>query len=769
MKQSIILKTLIILSIVIAGIFIGSAYLFSQNDNGLISDIRSYNLNSAMKALDERQQERLKLNKKQMKTVASAISKNSSVYLLNFDTDGLEQSLYYDMKKDGIKAIKIWDNAVREVFLAALKIDNKIVFKNSIPEEYKKFAKIKRPINIVADDSIERIGYATLYYDESLIINQINELKKNTKRDIENFNKEIDIQKGKSNTIKLYIAIGSFLTVLMLITILLMNFVNRPLKIIHSGLDSFFLFLQNKKTNTEKIKLDSNDEFGQMAKSLNENIEVSTKLHEEIHELNTNLEKKVEEKTQSITDLLDNADQGFLSFGINLIVDEEYSLICKKIFNKDISGKDIVELLYPNNDYKKEFFAQTLKSLLKESNKLKIKTIISLLQSEFIINKKAIKVKYKIIDSNKFMLILTDITAKKLLEKKIKKERNILKMIVAVVRDSENFFEIINDFEKFLNNESDLIDTSKTPLYNATELYREIHTYKGLFSQYEMSQIVSQLHKIESSFSDSILNKACNNKDLQTILNESDLSNWLQKDIVIIEDILGDELFNQKGKIVIKEEAISQIEKKIMEIVNGSNEEYDIKSVAEDIKNLKSKTFYSMFDSYSKLVDSLSVKFDKSIYPLKVIVDKELRVNDKMKPFIKSLIHVFRNSVDHGIETSDERIEMDKDEVGTISCTINKEKKNLHIIVADDGAGLDIDKIRDKVISLNIDINNFTNKDIEALIFNDQFSTKNEVSQISGRGVGMSAVKSEIEKLGGIIKINSQKNKGTTFEFVVPL
>ena len=746
-----------------------SAYLFLQNDNKLLHEIRTYNLNSVMSALDERQEERLKLNTIQMNELASAIAKNSSTFLLNFDTDKLEDSLHYDMKKDGVVAVEIWDNVAKEFFLVAFKIDKKIKFQNKISKEYKKFLKIKKPINVKDDDVIELIGHATLYYDESLIINQINRLKENTKNEIDDFNKAIDIQTDKSNQIKIYLGIGSLVAILGVIFLLLMYFVNKPLQIVQNGLDDFFLFLQNKKDKTNKIELDSNDEFGSMAKSLNENIIVSAKLHEEIYELNTNLEKKIEEKTKKVKALLDNADQGFLSFGMDLIIDKEYSSVCKKIFKKDVGDSYIVDLLYSKNSSKKEFFAQTLKSLLNESNELKVKTIISLLQSEFIINKKAINIQYKIIDDNKFMLILTDITAKKLLEKKINRERNILKMIVAVVSDSEEFFELISDFEKFITTHHSLVQNDKTPLHNATELYRTIHTFKGLFSQKEMSNIVSNLHKIETSFSEAILNQACTNENLQTILADNDFANWVDKDIDIIKDILGDELFNQRGKIVVKEEIISQIEDKIIQIAKKHSQSNDIKSVADDIKNLKSKTFSSMFSSYSKLVDSLSVKLEKSIYPLKVIVDKDLKANDKIKPFVKSLIHVFRNSVDHGIEPMDIREESGKDEIGTITCTIKQENSNFHITIADDGAGIDIEKIKQKALLLNMDVDNFTDTEIEALIFNDQFSTKDEVSTISGRGIGMAAVKNEIEKLGGVIKINSQKNIGTTFEFVVPV
>ncbi|MCU7834587.1 MAG: SpoIIE family protein phosphatase [gamma proteobacterium symbiont of Taylorina sp.] len=303
MKQSITFKTLIILSIVIAAIFVASAFLFSQNDNKLIADIRSYNLNQAMAALDARLEERLRLNKEQMEDTANMIAKNSSTFLLNFDNEGLQQSLLFDIKKEGVQAIKVWDEVVYENFLTALKMSDEILFENSVPNQFEQFIKLNKPINNINGDSVEKIGYITLYYDESLIINQIQQLKSNTKNTIENFNKEIDSQQQKSNIAKLTIAISSLFTILVVISILLMNFVNKPLKILESGLDDFFLFLQNKREQAKKIQLSSNDEFGSMAKSLNENILVSSKLHEEIRELNTNLEKKVQLRTQELAEI----------------------------------------------------------------------------------------------------------------------------------------------------------------------------------------------------------------------------------------------------------------------------------------------------------------------------------------------------------------------------------------------------------------------------------------------------------------------------------
>ena len=769
MKQSIIAKTLLILGSLIIVIFIGFGYLFSQNDKKLIEDIRTYNLTSAMKALDNRQAQSLKEHQIIMEDVVNAIAQNTSEFLLNYDLDGLKKKLLLDMKKESVKAIKVWDNELDELFLLAIKKDNEIVFTTTDTEIDNQFKKLRKSINYEENGEMLELGTVTFYYDESIIVNQIKKLKIDATQEITNFNATVDKELQKSNTMKLFMAIAALIMILVVSSSLLMIFVNKPLKILQSNLDDFFLFLQNKKDSTNTIQINTKDEFGQMSESLNENITVSAKLHEEINALNTNLEEKIEEKTTKVTTLLNNADQGFLSFGADLIIDKEYSKVCEKIFKKSIDGINLADLLYPKESPKKELFIQTLQSLLKETKALKIKTIISLLQHEFIINKKAIEVQYKIVESNKFMLILTDITAKKLLEKKINREKNILKMIVTIVSDREEFFELSDDFEELNISKKNLVKLDKTPLHNATEIYRIIHTFKGLFSQKEMNSVVVKLHKLESELSDAIASQENTNENLQALLDESDFSAWLKKDIDVIKDILGDELFAKRGNLTIREETISQIEKKIMDIANNHEEVSEIKDVVDEIKNLKHKTIYSMFSSYPKLIDQLSERLDKSIYPLEIIVDKELKVSDEMKPFIKSLVHLFRNSVDHGIETMDERAEIDKDEIGTISCAIKQEENNLHIIIADDGAGLNIHKIKAKAISLGISIDNMSDNEIEYLIFNDRFSTKDEVTQLSGRGVGMAVVKDEIEKLNGVIKINSQKNIGTTIEFVIPL
>ena len=769
MKQSIILKTLLILGSVIVAIFIASHYLTQQSDEKLIEKIRLYNITTTMEALDITEVNQLQTNKKMMEDTVKMIAKNSSAFLINFDKEGLQNSIKFDIQKEGIKAILIFDTVMKQNFLLAYKENKEVKFRKILPHEFAEYTQLKSQIMQLNGEVQESIGEITLYYDDSLIKKQIQKLKNNTKDKIEKFNFTIDQELKKSNTMKLYIAVGSLFLILIVSSVLLIIFVNSPLKKVKIGLDNFFLFLQNKTDNTQTINLKTNDEFGQMAQSLNENISVSAKLHEEIHELNTNLEKRIEEKTSKVTTLLNNAGQGFLTFDTKFIVDEEYSKECMKLLGENIAYQDITELLFKDKA-KKELFKITLINAMNDDVEIKRNAYISLLPHIILLNRKAVKLEYKIIDNSKFMLILTNITSQKKLEKKIKREQEILKMIVAVVSESKVFYEVKSEYENFIKNFMKHIDTTKTSLFNITNIYRMIHTFKGTFSQIYMYDVVNFLHQLESDISSLQKETSYTNENIIQLLEMSDFESSLEKSLFIIKDILGSEFLDSDNYLKIELNDIVSLQEKIEHILDKyNNATPECQDILCQVQKLSSTKLISLLHPYISSTLQLAHRLDKEIYEFEIIGDNKFVVNDSFKPFIKSLIHIFRNSVDHGIETSEIRVENNKDEKGSISCSFEVKDENLHIVISDDGAGINIDTLKEKLDKKGIETQSLTKNEIYNFIFTDNFSTKDEVSNVSGRGVGMSVVKQECEKLGGKILITSQQNVGTTFEFVIPL
>ena len=137
------------------------------------------------------------------------------------------------------------------------------------------------------------------------------------------------------------------------------------------------------------------------------------------------------------------------------------------------------------------------------------------------------------------------------------------------------------------------------------------------------------------------------------------------------------------------------------------------------------------------------------------------------------LMHIIRNALDHGIESPAERKKAKKSEEGTISITCVREARYIELKISDDGRGLDYDKIREKAISLyperTEEIKGMSDRELSQFLFQSGFSTKENVTALSGRGVGLDVVWSNVEKIKGRIKIESEAGKGTSFILHFPL
>jgi len=481
------------------------------------------------------------------------------------------------------------------------------------------------------------------------------------------------------------------------------------------------------------------------------------------------LNKTVQKNKNKVSILLDNAGQGFLTFDTNFKIDDQYSKECIKIFKQEIASCNIAEFLF-EKESKREFFKSTLLLLLKEQNDIKRKALISLLPQIILLNKKAIRIEYKVLEESYFMLVLTNITSQKKLENKVKKEQETLKMIVAIVSESELFFDLKKEYTEFINNYIRCVDMDKTPLHNINNIYRIIHTYKGGFSQLYIQNIVVFLHKLESDIS--ILQKrtTSTNEQILELLDNSSFQTSLNTSINIIKEILGEEFLESDNFIKIDYLDIVQIQEKIENVLGKLKETtpecYELLCQVQNLSSTKLTTLLHQFTSSTK---QLATKLEKEIYDLEIIGDSNFTLQEKHKPLVKSLVHIFRNSIDHGIENTEVRLEKNKDELGTIACNFLIEDENLKIVISDDGAGIDIEKLKNRLREKDINIGNLSEQDIYQYIFNDDITTKEVLSEISGRGVGMSAVKHEVDKLNGVINITSQKDIGTTFEIIVPL
>ncbi|MBU1990103.1 hypothetical protein KJ691_05085 [bacterium] len=548
--------------------------------------------------------------------------------------------------------------------------------------------------------------------------------------------------------------------------------ITKPLKIFEENLLNFFLFLQGKTDHRHCIEIVTDDEFGKMANSLRENMAVSAKLHEDIYHLNENLEHEVDEKTKEIAALLNNAGQGFLSFGCDFIVDDEYSAECHRLLGKKIAGSDIVDLLF-SDPTKKLFFKSTILDIKEISDYTIKKSLLSLLPIEVILNKRALKLEYKLFGESKLMLIITNVTAQKKLESKIKKEQETLKMIVEIVTQGDTFFDTKTDYEEFIHTYEKYIDKDREALHNINDIYMYIHTFKGSFSQLYVNNVVSFLHSIENSLSEMIKEEDPSNEKLLSFLHTTDFDSNIQKELKIIKNILGEEFFHSNHFVKIELSVIKGLERKIHTLFQEAHlDTSEAKKIMMQISDLSKQKLYYLLKHYPSLVEDLAHRLKKDVYPFEISGEQTVAVADEVKPFLKTLIHVFRNAIDHGIETPKTRIKNSKKPKGTISCSFEQTDGIIKITISDDGAGIDKEKVLQKALKKKIlseeAIHSLSDDAVYELIFSKQFSTKDKATDISGRGVGMSAVKTELDKIGGSISIQTDKNRGTTFVFTIP-
>jgi len=137
------------------------------------------------------------------------------------------------------------------------------------------------------------------------------------------------------------------------------------------------------------------------------------------------------------------------------------------------------------------------------------------------------------------------------------------------------------------------------------------------------------------------------------------------------------------------------------------------------------------------------------------------------------LVHLLRNAVDHGIETPAIRLAAGKPEVGRIEIDARREKDSIRIAIRDDGAGIDLDAVRERAVAAGVvhaDLAaDLPPNQVAALVFHAGLSTARTISEISGRGVGMDAVRATIESLGGSVEISSERGRGTSTELIVPI
>ena len=529
----------------------------------------------------------------------------------------------------------------------------------------------------------------------------------------------------------------------------------------------------------------------------------------ETQELNENLEHKVGERTaelaaekNSVSNLLHNMSQAVFSVDIyGKIQGRAMSEFSSIVFGRCIKGENIYSVLFPFLD----------KSSEKLSN---IRTAIETsmggdelqwdLNKDYIPNKTEIEVnkKRRIIsilpnpiwglnqEVEEVMFTCEDITEKLELEEKVKKnqaESNKRSQVLHELapHDGKGIAGHSKDLKLLLFNSNKLlkeaIEVMRKEHNNITQdefntVFRHFHTLKGNARGFGINLLSQSIHKSESDLEEiksSFVQFNELNRELllKELLLTKDLLDYYIK---VAKEVFSISIDNSKSEVLYKEvhkdnlESLGEAIKFAMR--GGGSHQNTLEKISLEFDNLLKTPIKDFLKGFEKVIFD-TAKGTGKIVDFKVLGENIYITDDVLALLNDSLIHLLRNSVDHGIEAIEDRVSNNKNRKGTITIDCIKNGSGFYINIKDDGAGMCAKKIAEKAIEKKIidknEIQSMGEEEKLKLIFKSGFSTKENATELSGRGVGMDVVLTNVLKLGGDVKIRTEKGRGTEFSIYV--
>lgn len=449
----------------------------------------------------------------------------------------------------------------------------------------------------------------------------------------------------------------------------------------------------------------------------------------EIEVQNRTMELK--ESRNSIKLLLDHAGEGFFSFDSRGKIGSEHSVAVEKFFGVDPSGMHVGALLKQDNNS----WVDNLDIIFQA--KLSFKELKALLPASVTCHQKDIKLDYRPVYGEKkkldqIMVIATDVTELKQLERRSEDERIMNRAIIKVLGSKNDFLEIVEMLEDLPEHAHDQVVSR-----------RQLHTIKGGFSFLSCVPLEQLCHKLENDLKESYSPKALVDG---VDLIRREVNDFLQKH----ENVLN--LKKQSQRSIMVE--IQSIEDLIWEAHLHSVPQKILNSLEELIERPVEECLGWLSDAFV----ATGRRLGKSVNP--ITWEQSAKISPKLyKNLFKSFIHVARNSADHGIEPAEVRAEKGKSPQGNLYVKLEEDQGHYVITFRDDGQGINYDSISKKAKKLGLPVPQ-NEKDAISLLLSGEFSTKDEITATSGRGIGLSAIRGEVEKLGGEMRASSVPNGG---------
>ncbi len=440
--------------------------------------------------------------------------------------------------------------------------------------------------------------------------------------------------------------------------------------------------------------------------------------------------------------VLDNVEQGLLTVDLSARIVGERSEVVGRWLEAATPGTVVWRAL-EQADKKCAQWLEAGWSLITE-DVLPLEVAIDQLPKRLRLGELTLSIGYRPIFEDakvsRVLVVLTDVTAALRSERLELQQRETVGMFERVMRDRSGFLEAFDDCARLVNAVVMLGDR------DLSIVRRQVHTLKGNAASIGLASLAATCHELEDSLTESP-------GDLSRPQVERLRAEWDTLS-TRLHSLMGQ---HSKAEVVVEPEAFEAL----LDAV--TTEEVPRASVRTMVESLRMEPASRRLERLAEQAQSVAGRLMKG--PLHVVIESNgLRFDkERWTPFFSSLVHLVRNAVDHGLETLSDRVALGKG-VGTLTFTTRVTGEHVELCVGDDGRGIDLERLVTVAQARGLTVRD----GVEAM-FLDGVSSRDEVTDLSGRGVGMAAVKAAAEAMGGDVTVSTKEGAGTTFRFLLPL
>ncbi len=468
-----------------------------------------------------------------------------------------------------------------------------------------------------------------------------------------------------------------------------------------------------------------------------------------LRDLSENLEKKVEERTEALRRreqamqlVLDSTGDGMISAGLDGVVLPERSRALTEWFGAHREGQTVWQLFFASQPRTSGVFRLGFEQLVE--GLLPFEVCVDQLPRRVKQGARTFELDLKPVMEGatlaRVLVLVRDVSAKLAAEQAEQLGRELQALVGFLLRDRAGFTRLIDDCEHQLAEAEAGVDEETAR--------RLLHTVKGNCAVGGFVSVAAAVHAVESVMDEE--RRGPTSDELATVRET-----WASALARIREYLLGD----VRDRIELREEDLLEVERLIARRADRD----DLLALVQSWRDEPTAAALSRLAAQARrLAPQLGRRVEVTVVPNRLRLSAE-----RWAPFWSASIHLIRNALDHGLERPDERLAAGKSETGHLTLSTELQQGRLRITIEDDGAGIDWDAVRAAAERRQLPAT--STADLKKVLFADGLSSRSTASLVSGRGVGLAAVRAATQALGGEIDVDSTRGKGTRFVFTFPL